>query len=190
MGGGAGMSEVTAWLQAAQQGDGEAIARLFELLYPELRRLAHARLRGGPRELLNTTALVHESYLRLVRLERLAAEDRGRFMAYVGRVMRSIVVDLVREAHAARRGGGVAPLELNTSSGAAAAGGSDEVLRVHEALGELEAHEPRLVRLVEMRYFVGLEMAEIAAALGVGKRTAERDWERARLFLHASLSGG
>ncbi|WP_284619210.1 ECF-type sigma factor [Aquabacterium humicola] len=183
------MADVTEWLHAAQRGDEVALGRLFELLYPDLRRIAHARLRGSAQELLNTTALVHESFLRLVRLERLEVADRPRFLAYVARVMRSIVVDLVRAARAARRGGGEAALPLDTGVDAEPAGAADaaEVLRVHEALAELGAHDERLVRVVELRYFAGLEMEEVALALGVGKRTAERDWERARLFLYQSL---
>lgn len=183
------MGDVTGWLQAAQRGDRAALGRLFELLYPDLRRIAHARLRGGAHELLNTTALVHESFLRLVRVDRLAVADRPRFLAYVGQVMRSILVDLIRESRAARRGGGQALLPLDTEAGAPQAGAADEALRVHEALAELETHDPRLVRVVELRYFVGLEMEEVAQALGVGKRTAERDWERARIFLFHNLAG-
>jgi len=184
------VGDVTLLLQAAQRGDGVAIGRLFELLYPDLRRIAHARLRGGAPDLLNTTALVHECFLRLVKLERLRPDDRPGFMAYVGRVMRSIVVDLVREALAERRGGGLHALPLDTAAGAVPVGGSDEVLQVHEALEALAAHDERLVRVVELRYFVGLEMDEIALALGIGKRTAERDWERARIFLRAQLKPG
>lgn len=184
------MGDVTRWLEAAQQGDSVAIGQLFELLYPELRKIAHARLRRGARELMNTTALVHESFLRLVRLQRLQVEDRARFLAYTARVMRSVVVDLVREARAQRRGGGQAAVTLDTQAGAVPEAEADEVLRVHDALAELALHDARLVQVVEMRYFVGLEMDEIAAALGIGKRTAERDWERARLFLRASLRDG
>lgn len=186
------MSDVTEWLEAAQRGDALAFGRLFELLYPDLRRIAHARLRGSAQELLNTTALVHESFVRLVRLERLAVEDRPRFLAYVGQVMRSIVVDLVRESRAERRGGGAPVLPIDTAfeRELAAPEAAHEVLRVHEALQDLQVHDERLVRVVELRYFVGLEMDEVAQALGIGKRTAERDWERARLFLFRNLRSG
>lgn len=182
------MSDVTEWLDAAHRGDEVALGRLFELLYPDLRRIAHARLRGAPEGMLNTTALVHESFLRLIRLERLSAADRPRFLGYVGRVMRSVVVDLVRSARADRRGGGDALLTLDTAAeGLQARDQAGDLLRVHDALADLEAHEPRLARVVELRYFVGLEMDEVAETLGVGKRTAERDWERARLYLYDTL---
>ena len=101
--------------------------------------------------------------------------------------MRSVVVDLVREARADRRGGGQAHLTLDTAAADALPAGDEQILAVHEALAELAAIDPRLVQVVEMRFFVGLEMGEIASALGVAKRTVERDWEKARSFLYASL---
>jgi RNA polymerase sigma factor (TIGR02999 family) len=167
---------------------------LFDLLYADLRRIARGRLRQtGNAGSLNTTALVHESYLRLSKLEHLPVQDRGHFLAYAAQVMRSVVVDMVREAHALRRGGGEALVTLNTAvldgMGNLPSSG-DEILAVHEALEELGAIDPRLARVVEMRYFVGLEMEEIAQALGVAKRTVERDWEKARSFLYAALRTG
>ncbi len=183
------MAELTELLHAAAQGSPDAIPRLCELLYAELRQIAHARLRHGAGKVaLNTTALVHESYLRLIKLEQLRVEDRSHFLAYSARVMRSVVVDLVRESRAERAGGELAWVTLDTAAlNAAPAAAGDEILRVHEALQELAAIDERLVRVVEMRYFVGLEMEEIAQALGVGKRTVERDWEKARSFLYANL---
>lgn len=183
------MGELTELLQSARQGTAGAVDRLFELMYSELRQIAHAKLRHGAGAVpLNTTALVHESYLRLIKLQQLRVEDRSHFLAYAARVMRSVVVDLVREARADRRGGDMAWVTLDTAAlNAAPAAEGDEILRVHEALEELAAIDERLVRVVEMRYFVGLEMDDIAQALGVGKRTVERDWEKARSFLYASL---
>jgi RNA polymerase sigma factor (TIGR02999 family) len=182
------MSEITLLLDSARAGDAAAIDRLFGLLYADLRQIAHAKLRrGGGPTLLETTALVHESYLRLVKLQQLRVEDRAHFLAYAARVMRSVIVDLVREARAERRGGGQALVTLDTGLGDALASGDDQILAVHEALEELAAVDARMVRIVEMRYFVGLEMDEIALALGVGKRTVERDWEKARSFLYAAL---
>jgi RNA polymerase sigma factor (TIGR02999 family) len=182
------MSEITDLLAGARQGDKASMDRLFELLYAELRRIAHAKLRlGAGPTLLNTTALVHESYLRLAKLDELNLTDRSHFLAYAARVMRSVIVDLVREARAERRGGGQHLVTLDTGAADHAAAGDDQILAVHEALQELAAVDERLVRVVEMRYFVGLEMDEIAAALGIGKRTAERDWEKARSFLYSAL---
>lgn len=188
------MSEITTLLQAAQGGDRAAADRAYTLLYAELRRLAHSRLRHeGELTALDTTALVHESYLRLHGGAAPSFPDRHHFLSYASRVMRSVVVDLVRARRAERRGGGVAPLTLSTTlvNGAALGpgpGGEDEVLRVHEALAELAAADERLAGVVEMRYFGGLSEAEIAAALGVTERTVQRDWHKARLFLARALA--
>lgn len=180
--------DVATLLERARGGDAAAVGALFERLYGDLRRIAHARLRDGERDaLLDTTALVHESYARFAKLSRLDVTDRPHFLAYASKVMRSVIVDLARERHAERRGGGVAPITLTTGLGEAATDLQPEVLRVHEALDELAAIEPRLAQVVEMRYFGGLEHTEIAAALGLGLRTVERDWERARSFLYAAL---
>jgi RNA polymerase sigma factor (TIGR02999 family) len=164
--------------------------RLYASAYPELRRLARARLRGNARDaVLDTTALVHETYLRLARGGALPFPDRARFLVYAGKAMRSIVVDIVRERQTERRGGGAVHLTLT-------AGGADElaqpraeahVLQVDEALQQLAALDPRMARVVEMKYFAGLTEAEIAAALGVTDRTVRRDWEQARLFLAAAM---
>ncbi len=182
---------ITALIASANQGAEGAVDRLYELLYAELRQIAHAKLRGGQGPtLLDTTSLVHESYLRLVKLQQLRVEDRSHFLAYAARVMRSVVVDLVREGRAERRGGDQLMVTFDTQAADAQPASGDEVLQVHEALQELAAIDERLVRVVEMRYFVGLEMDEIAQALGVAKRTVERDWEKARSFLYASLKRG
>lgn len=175
-------------LARAQGGDAGAVDALFERLYPELRRAAHRRLRGGGDVLLDTTALVHESYERLAGQAGLSFVDQAHFLAYAGRAMRSVLVDAVRERLAEQRGGGALHLALTTGLGERlAAADTPELLRVHEALEELAAIEPRLAQVVELRYFGGLANDEIAAALAVGLRTVERDWERARSFLFAAL---
>ncbi len=183
------MPDVTELILAANRGATGAVAQLYEVLYGELRQAAHARLRSGGPSGLNTTALVHESFVRLLKRQSLRLEDRAHFLGYVGHVMRSVVVDLVREGLAERRGGGQVVTPLDTDAANIADGSTPEVLRVHEALEELAAIDPRLVRVVELRYFGGLEMTEIADALGLGKRTVERDWEKARSFLFAALQG-
>lgn len=184
------MSEITTLLHAAHAGDREAADRAYTLLYAELRRLAHSRLRReGDLTALDTTALVHESYLRLQGAAAPAFPDRHHFLSYASRVMRSVVVDLVRARRADRRGGGESPLTLSTTlAHDLPGGGEDEVLRVHEALAELAAVDERLAGVVEMRYFGGLSEAEIAAALGVTERTVQRDWHKARLFLARALA--
>ena len=182
------MPQVTELLGAASRGDAGALDRLFEALYADLRQLAHARLRKSPNAtLLDTTSLVHESYLRFLKIGELRIVDQPHFFAYAARVMRSIVVDFIRQRMADRRGGGAANITLNTSIADSTPGREDEVLRIHEALEELATIDERLVRVVEMRYFAGMNEDEIALALGTSVRTVSRDWEKARLFLFASL---
>jgi RNA polymerase sigma factor (TIGR02999 family) len=182
------MSEITSLLQAAGAGDRAAADRAYALLYAELRQLARSRLRrSGELTLMDTTALVHESFLRLQGAAAPSFPDRHHFLAYASRVMRAVVVDLVRARQAERRGGGAEHLPLDTGLGDSLSAHDDEVLRVHEALDELAAAEPRLAQVVELRYFGGLSEAEIAAALGVTERTVQRDWRKARLFLSLSL---
>lgn len=183
-----------ALLAGARAGDTNATQALFERLYVDLRRVAHARLHeAGPRDaLLDTTVLVHESYERFSRLKQLDVTDRAHFMAYASKVMRSVIVDFARERLAERRGGGAAHVTLTTGFGERLADPAQdpEVLRVHEALQALGAMEPRLAQVVEMRYYGGLDNAEIAQALEVSLRTVERDWERARLYLYSTLAQG
>jgi RNA polymerase sigma factor (TIGR02999 family) len=160
---------------------------LFAQLYAELRRMAHGRMRqAGGITLLNTTALVHESYLRL-RGTRPELADREHFLAYASRAMRGVVVDMLRARNAQRRGGEVAEVPLDEEFVPGDLRLDDEVLRVHEALDALAATDARLARVVELRYFGGLTEEEVAAVLDVNMRTVQRDWQRARLFLSLNL---
>ena len=182
------MREIAQLLEGARQGDRQAIDELFATLYGEFRTIAHARLRKiAPLTLVETTVLVNESYLRLVRTGKLAFNDRVHFLAYAARVMRSIVVDLVRERMAERRGSGQAEITLNTAIGDAVSLGEDEILAVNEALELLAKVEPQLAQVVELRYFAGLTEVEIAAALGSSERTVRRQWNKARALLSALL---
>lgn len=183
------MSEITTLLRASGAGDRGAADRLFALLYADLRRLAHSRLRRSSElTLLETTALVNESFLRFRGAGALDFPDRQHFLAYAAQVMRTVVVDLVRARQAERRGGLSPHVTLDTAvADNVAAQQEDEVLRVHEALDALAAAEPRLARVVELRYFGGLSEAEIAAALEVTERTVQRDWQKARIFLALQL---
>ena len=188
------MGQVTLLLSAIGQGQHQALGQLYALLYPELRRLAHSRIRrSGDITLLDTTSLVHESYLRFEKSGALALADRAQFMAYAARVMRSVVVDAVRHRQAERRGGDAVHVALDEVHALEAIDAhaidahANEVMRVHESLEALAAVDARLVQVVEMRYFAGLGYDEIAAALGLNERTVRRDWERARLLLAVSL---
>jgi RNA polymerase sigma factor (TIGR02999 family) len=166
----------------------ESIQDLFPKLYSELRRLARSKLASGGRHtLLDTKSLVHEAYLRMQRDGGVEVNDREHFLAYAATTMRTVVIDFVRRRNAARRGGGVEHLTLDTGAASVLGGADDEILAVHEALHTLAGVDARLVRVVEMRYFAGLSDAEIGSALGVTDRTVRRDWERARLLLAEML---
>ncbi len=182
------MHDLAQLLQGARQGDRKAVDRLFEALHSEFRQIAHARLRkSAPLTLVETTVLVNESYLRLLRTGKLAVNDRVHFLAYAARVMRSIIVDLVRERMAEQRGSGRAEITLNTEIAEAMPAAEAEILGVSEALEALAKVEPQLAQIVELRYFAGLTETEIAAALGSSERTVRRKWEKARVLLSALL---
>ena len=136
---------------------------------------------------LDTTALLHESYLRLVKTGALNVSSRSHFLAYAAQAMRSIIVDYARRRLAERRGGGATELPLDTAIAQGIPQREDEIVRVHDALEELAAVDARLVRVVEMRYFGGLTEEEMAEVLGVSSRTVQRDWEKARLLLSLAL---
>ena len=179
------MSETTELLSAARQGEKGAEERLIAHLYSDLRQLAHSRLRRSkPCTLLDTTALVHEAYLRFHHAGYVRIADRSHFLAYAARAMRSIVVDFVRKRGAARRDGVDADGLADPSSIPA---GESEILRVDEALRELATVSERLVKVVEMRYFGGMKETEIAEALSLTERTVRRDWEKARILLARAL---
>jgi RNA polymerase sigma factor (TIGR02999 family) len=182
------MTELTQLIRRLKDGETGAQDDLFAAAYPELKKLARSRLRdGGRNTVLDTTALVHESYLKFVNGGQLRAEDRRAFFAYASSVMRSVIIDSVRERQAERRGGGADRLTLHTQLLDDAAGDGEDLLRVNEALDVLAQAEPRLARVVEMRYFGGYTEAEIADALDLTERTVRRDWDKARLLLAAML---
>jgi RNA polymerase sigma factor (TIGR02999 family) len=169
----------------ARCADGDAQARdtLFAQLYPKLRRLAHSRLRGHrDASMLQTTALVHEAYLRVAG-HATRARERAQFMAYAAQIMRSIIADAARARLAERRGGGALHLPWDTEQEERVADGAAEIVRVHEAVLALEDSDPRAARVVEMRWFAGYEEREIADVLGVTERTVQRSWAKARAIL-------
>jgi RNA polymerase sigma factor (TIGR02999 family) len=185
---GDGMPRITQLLQCVQSGEAGARDALFVAAYPELQRLARSRLRdGGRNTVLETTSLVHESYLRFVGAGELRAEDRRSFFAYASQVMRTVILNNIRERQAERRGGSAPLLTLHTEFGDGPAGDEESIQKVHDALLQLEQIDERLARVVEMRYFGGYSELEIAETLGVTERTVRRDWEKARLILLEAL---
>jgi RNA polymerase sigma factor (TIGR02999 family) len=179
---------LTILLARVSAGDRAARDALFAAVYPELKRLAHGRLhRGGRNTVLDTTALVHESYLRLVQTGALGFDDRRAFFGYAARVMRSVIVDGVRARQAERRGGGVEKLTLGTEPTHGVVQHDEHVLQVHAALEQLEQADARAAQMVEMRYFGGYTDREIADTLDVTERTVQRDWEKARMLLRVML---
>jgi RNA polymerase sigma factor (TIGR02999 family) len=182
--------DLTELIHRAQAGDSSAADALFAATYRELRRVAHARLGGHARhDLLDTTALVHEWFLRFCKVRPLRLDDRRHFMRYAARAMRTIIVDFAREAGAARRGGdGDGGREGLALALPVARQAPEEILAVHRALESLAALDRRMADVVELRYFGGLSEVEIAEAQGVTERTVRRDWEKARMWLTAALA--
>lgn len=177
-------NEMTQLFIAAGGGDRGAIDQVYAILYPQLHDMAHQRMRRTPQMAsLDTTSLVHESYLRLVKAGKIAVDDRNHFLGLAARVMRSVVVDFIRRSHAQRRGGDHLHVTLNSGVLNSAASTGDEVVRLNELLEELQAIDPRLVTVVEMRYFAGLDADQIAECMGVSGRTILRDLEKVRLLL-------
>jgi len=182
----AATAELDRLFAAHAAGDGDAFRALVERLYGELKRIAHGQLRGGRPAALETTALVHEAYVKLASGQGRPARDREHFFAVCARAMRHLVVDHVRAAKSGKRGAGEAALTLDTSIHLVAAAQGD-VARVHEALERLEAVNPALVQLVELRVFAGFTESEIAELTSASLRTVQRDWQRARAWLKVEL---
>jgi RNA polymerase sigma factor (TIGR02999 family) len=184
------MGDVTQLLEQAQEGDEGAHNRLFALIYAELQTLARSHLRRDQTfTLLDAPGLVHEVFLRLTQRAELPGRNRRMFLAYASSVMRSVVVDYVRGRGAAKRGGNLAPLTLTTSV-AGVVFEEPEIEFLDVALRGLERLDERAHRVVEMRYFGGLGIEEIADVLGVSVATVKRDWQRARAYLYAELRSG
>ena len=182
------MDDVTALLAQWRHGDKSALDALVPLVYDELRRVAHARLRGeAAGHQLQTTALVHEAYLRLVDIKRMAVDSRTHFFAVAARLMRQVLVDHARRQRADKRGGGATMLTLDQVPAGVSPNVVD-VLALDTALEELAALDERLCRVVELKFFAGLTIDETAAALDVAAVTVERDWAVARAWLYARFS--
>lgn len=176
-------------VQAVPAGDDDvALDRLFAVMYDELRRVAHAQLRGeASGHTLGTTALVHEAYLRLVPTAGMSVVDRQHFFSLAARAMRRVLVDCARRYRGARRGHGQVPIGLHDEL-VGASSRADELLAIDMALTDLGALDARLARVVECRFFAGLNDEETAEVLGVTARTVRRDWVKARGWLRHALS--
>jgi RNA polymerase sigma-70 factor (ECF subfamily) len=181
---------VTQLLLAWSQGDEAALDRLIPVVYRELRRLAHRHMRGErPGHSLQTTALVHEAYQRLVDTPHVHWQDRTHFFAVCAQLMRRILVDFARSRRYQKRGGGLRLVSLDEAM-AAPLERSRDLVALDEALTALAAIDPRKAKVVELRFFGGLTAEETAEVLGVSPDTVLRDWKMAKVWLLNELSGG
>ena len=174
-------------IEAAECGDQSASDALFTALYSELHRVAKRELaRQGVPLSLGATTLLHQAYIEMAAKDGNAFPDRARFMAYASRVMRGLIIDHARSRSAQKRGG---QFHI-TSTGAAVDQPADsgELVRISEALDELGKTDPGLAEIVDMRFFCGLTFAEIAAMKEISERTAQRQWEKARIYLHHKIA--
>ncbi len=181
---------VTALLQAWSGGDASALERIVVLVYPELHRMAHRCLAGERAgHTLQSTALVNEAYLRLVKVHQMQWRDRAHFFAVGARIMRRILVDHARSKGYMKRGGGAARVDFDE---ALVVGAEPEpaLVRMDAALTDLARFDPRKARIVEMRYFGGLNAEEIASVLAVSAQTVNRDWSLAKAWLAREMRGG
>ena len=182
-------SEVTRLLGALNAGEGDALDRLFPLVYAELRRLAEQIRQGPSMQTMNTTALVHEAYLRLADGDLADFEGRSHFLGVAAKAMRHVLVDHARRRSAEKRGGDLARVELSeTLVGSAARSSDGLVLALDRALERLGALDARKARVVECRFFGDLSVEETAAALGVSTATVKRDWRMAQAWLYRVLA--
>ena len=183
------MSEVARILQRVEQGDGKAAEELLPVVYEELRRLAaHKMAQEAPGQTLQPTALVHEAWLRLAGAGSREFADRTHFFAAAAEAMRRILIDRARRKASLKRGGDQT-LEALEESRIEVRAPSDELLAVHEALDQLAAEDPLAASVVKLRYFVGMTIPEVAEALAVSPRTADRHWLFARAWLKRAIRG-
>jgi RNA polymerase sigma factor (TIGR02999 family) len=178
--------DITQLLRAVSSGDNDAVSSLFQIVYEELRAKARAQLAGSVPQTLGATALVHEAYLKLTAGDVPDWNDRAHFYGVAAKAMRHIVIDHARARNAHRRGGGavrvdmdIANISLNDSS--------EALLSLDAALDSLEVRNKRLARLVELRFFAGLSVAESAQTMSISERTVKRDWRLARAFIYARM---
>jgi len=179
--------EITSLLHAWGEGDNAVVGRLFTILYDELRIIARRQLRGRRGQTLDTTAMVHEAYVKLIDPSRLGIRDRAHFLNLVARVMRQVLVDAARRRIAAKRGGAEA-IHIDLDDRVGTSEQAEELLALDEAISKLARLDLRLAHTVELRFFAGLSVEEIAETLSVSPRTVKRDWVKARAFLHCEIA--
>jgi len=173
-------------MQSAERGDTASREELFTLLYRELHRLAQRELRRKAFLTMSPTTLLHETYLNLSSRPGCTFPDRARFLAYAGRAMRGLLIDYVRSRRAQKRGGAFEITSLPTELPAGAAA-QEDLEGIAEAVDALGAVEPRLAQLVDLKFFCGFSFAEIAELQGTSERTAQRDWDKARILLQRHI---
>ncbi len=180
--------EITRLVARWSEGEEGAFERLIELVYDDLKRIAHHHLALGARDaVVDTTVLVHEAYLRLAGVDEGDWAGRAQFFAFCSKAMRRILIDYARKQSADKRGGARIQVPL-TPETAAVAADVGEILAVEDALVRLEDRNPRMARIVECRFFGGMSVPETAEALTTSTRTVEREWARARAYLHHALA--
>jgi RNA polymerase sigma factor (TIGR02999 family) len=178
---------ISSLISAAEQGDGAAAGKLFDVLYAELHRMAKRELgRHAAPVTLSATTLIHEAYLDMAAQEGHSFPDQVRFMAYAARVMRGLIIDHARNRSAIKRGGQFEITSLDSQMIENAAD-SAQLTQMSEALDELAKVDPSLSDVVDLKFFCGFSFADIADMQGVSERTVQRKWEKARIYLHRSL---
>ncbi len=180
------MGDVTELIVLARDGDASASDRLFAQVYRDLHRLAARQLGRGKQD-MGTTSLVHEAYFRLAKPDALAMNDRAHFFAVAARAMRQLVIDRARAKQAGKRGSGKAVSLDDAHLGALAVEDDADVFALAQAMEHLSELDPALARLVDLRFFAGLELTEIAELTQRSERSLKRDWRKARAFLHAQM---
>ena len=182
---GLGDANISKLIDLAERGDLESGSKLFSLLYEELHRLAKRQLARQGIGGLSATTLIHEAYLNMAGQEDSAFPDQNRFMAYAARVMRGLIIDHARSRQAQKRGGQFEITTLGTDIGNPVDG--EKLARIGDALDELAKAEPALAEVVDLKFFCGFSFQEIAAMRNVSERTVQRQWEKARIYLHRTI---
>lgn len=181
---------ISALIATTESGDRSAADALFSALYGELHSLAQRQLANrGSGLTIGVTTLLHEAYLDMSQREGPVFPDKGRFMAYAARVMRSLIVDYARDRRAQKRGGEFEITTLDEDK-AGAMPGTEDLEEIHAALERLASVDPSLAEVVDLKFFCGFSFGEIAAMRGASERTVQRSWEKARLYLHRSIREG